>query len=249
MRKVAFIPSRSGSKRIKNKNIKSFHGHPLLAYTIETAIKSKVFDDIIFATDSSKYAEIAKYYGAEIPFLRNEEICGDKSPDFEWVEYMLNGLENMGRKYDIFCILRPTSPFRLDSTIKKAFDLFLDNKDFDSLRAVEKCNQHPGKMWTKNNNTLHPLLPFYKNNVPWHSSQYASLPEIFIQNASLEISWTKSLFKNKSISGDKIIAYETIGYEGFDINNIEDFYLAELLINKGQAKTIEINKIPYLLNE
>ena len=104
MRKVAFIPSRSGSKRIRNKNIRNFCGHPLIAYTIQTAIKSKIFDDIIFATDSNKYSEIAKYYGAEVPFLRDKESSGDKSPDLNWVEFMLNGLQNMGRKYDIFCM-------------------------------------------------------------------------------------------------------------------------------------------------
>ena len=249
MKKIALIPSRSGSKRIKNKNIRNFCGHPLMAYTIEAAIKSKVFDDIIIATDSKKYAEIAKYYGAEVPFLRKAEISGDQSPDLDWVEFMMNGLERMGKKYDIFSILRPTSPFRMDTTIKKAFDLFLANKDFDSLRAIEKCNQHPGKMWIKNKKNLNPLLPFYNKNIPWHSSQYDSLPEIFIQNASLEISWTKSLIENKSISGNKILGYETEGYEGFDINNIEDFYLAEILMTKGIAKTIDIKKMNYKINK
>ena len=249
LKKIAFIPARSGSKRIKNKNIYPLNNHPLLAYTICTAVESKIFDSIICATDSIKYAEIAEYYGAEVPFLRDTKISDDKSADLEWLSWAVELLNSQGRNFDIFSILRPTSPLRQVSTLNRAFSEFLSSKNIDSLRAVEKCHQHPGKMWISNQKTLHPLLPFYINNVPWHSSQYASLPEILVQNASLEIAWTKSLFKNKSISGDKILAFETEGYEGFDINNIEDFYLAEILIDKGKAKTIDIEKETYPFND
>ena len=82
---VAFIPARSGSKRVPNKNIKLLGGHPMLAYTIQAAVDSGIFDAVICATDSEQYADIARHYGAEVPFLRSAAISGDKSPDVEWV--------------------------------------------------------------------------------------------------------------------------------------------------------------------
>lgn len=245
MKKVAFIPARCGSKRIKDKNIKSFNGHPLIAYSIVAAIKSNVFDRIIFATDSKDYASIAKYYGADVPFLRKTSISGDKSPDIEWVKFMLEGLSKIGEEFDLISILRPTSPLRLDTTIKSALDKFLSIQNMDSLRAIEKCNQHPGKMWVKNDEMLYPLLPFKINGVPWHSSQYSSLPEIYIQNASLEICWTKTIYELNSISGNKVIPFLSSNYEGLDINNEEDFLLAETLLKMNKAITINIDKQPY----
>ena len=149
---VAFIPARSGSKRVKNKNIKLLNGHPLMAYSIRAAIDSGVFDAVICATDSEEYANIARHYGAEVPFLRPEDISGDKSPDIEWVKLMLNTLGKGDRFFDAFSILRPTSPFRLPETIRLAWQIFQDTLGADSLRAVEKCKQHPGKMWSIQNN-------------------------------------------------------------------------------------------------
>ena len=245
MRKVAFIPARSGSKRIKDKNIRLFDGHPLISYSIQAAIQSQIFDEIIFATDSKEYGEIAQYYGASVPFLREKSISGDKSPDIEWVKFMLKRLNDIGKDFDLISILRPTSPLRLDTTIRSAFKKFLASKNYDSLRAIEKCNQHPGKMWVNNNNMLFPLIPFKLDGVPWHSSQYSSLPEIYVQNASLEICWTKTILDMGSISGTKIMPFITSNYEGFDINNEEDFILAEALLKAKKTSTIKIEVPPY----
>jgi len=90
---VAFIPARSGSKRLPDKNIKLLAGHPLLAYTVSAAVECGVFDSVICATDCELYADIARYYGAEVPFLRPAGISGDKSPDIEWVSWMLQTLQ------------------------------------------------------------------------------------------------------------------------------------------------------------
>jgi N-acylneuraminate cytidylyltransferase len=158
----------------------------MLAYSIRAAIDSGVFDAVICATDSDRYADVARYYGAEVPFLRPVEISGDKSPDIEWVVWMLNALKKSGQEFDVFSILRPTSPFRLPDTIRRAWSLFIGNPGADSLRAVEKCKQHPGKMWVIRGNRMLPLLPYANDTTPWHSCQYAALPEIFAQDASLE---------------------------------------------------------------
>lgn len=223
---VAFIPARAGSIRVKNKNIRKLNGIPLIAYSIRSAIVSGVFDRVICATDSQEYADIAIQYGAEVPVLRSPDISGSTSPDIVWVKFMLDHLEKSGLSPDAFSILRPTSPFRRPETILRAFNKFLDLKIADSLRAVQLCREHPGKMWTVCGEFITPLIPFSIEGVPWHSNQKASLPDVFIQNASLEIAWSR-VVKDNSISGSIVAPFFTTDLEGFDINEEIDWMIAE----------------------
>lgn len=248
-RAVAFIPARSGSKRVPNKNIRPLGGHPMLAYSIRAAIDSGVFDSVICATDSELYADVARHYGAEVPFLRAAEISGDKSPDIEWVIWMLAQLREAGREFDIFSILRPTSPFRLPETIQRAWAQFVDDPRADSLRAIEKCRQHPGKMWIIRGSRMLPLLPYANGSTPWHSSQYAALPEVYAQDASLEIAWSRVPREQNSIAGEAIVPFVSQGHEGFDINEPEDWWMAERLLNTGSATLPDITIQPYSLIE
>ncbi len=233
--KVCLIPARGGSKRVPEKNIRELGGHPLIAYTIDAAKRSCLFKDIIVSTDSEAIADTARKYGAEVPFMRPKEFSGEMSADIEWVKYTLEKLSGAGRDYDAFALLRPTSPFRTVETIKRAWGMFLDADSVDSLRAVEKCGQHPCKMWVIRQNRMLPLIPFGPENQPWHSSPYQSLPEVYIQNASLEIAWSRVPIEASSIAGASVIPFITEEYEGFDINTMEDWVLAEQLIERGQV--------------
>lgn len=208
----------------------------MLAYSIRSAIESRVFDAVICATDSAGYADVARHYGAEVPCLRAPTISGDRSPDIEWVIWLLDVLREQGRNYDAFSILRPTSPFRLPTTIRRAWAAFIADPRADSLRAVEKCRQHPGKMWVVRGNRLLPVLPFTIAGVPWHSSQYAALPEVYAQDASLEIAWTRVPLETKSIAGESVIPFVSEGLEGFDINAPEDWVLAQYYLEQGVAQ-------------
>jgi len=241
---VALIPARSGSQRVRDKNIRPLAGHPLLAYTISAALDSGVFAAVVVSTDSPRYADIARYYGAEVPFLRPPEIAREFSPDIAWVEHALEGLKQSGRTYDCFSILRPTSPFRHDETICKAWKAFLaEGREVDSLRAVEKCSQHPGKMWMVRRNRMMPLLPFDHEGQPWHSCQTKSLPEIYVQNASLEIAWSR-VAAEKTIAGHNVMPFFTEGYEGLDINQEFDWMQAEYLISQGLADLPRVTRAP-----
>ena len=246
---VALIPARAGSKRVPDKNIRPLAGHPLIAYTISSALQSQVFSAVIVSTDSQLYGDIAGHYGAEVPHLRPSELAGDLSPDIEWVEYTLRRLQKNGRDYDCFSILRPTSPFRLPETIKRAWQAFLAGEGADSLRAVEKCKQHPGKMWVVRGNRMVPLLPLTPPEQPWHSSQYQSLPEVYAQNASLEIAWSRVVFEGRTIAGNVLMPFFTKGYEGFDLNSDYDWNIAEQLVRSGQAGLPSIPQSPYPLEE
>ena len=246
---IALIPARSGSKRVPDKNIRPLAGHPLIAYTIAAALQSRIFAAVVVSTDSERYADIARYYGAEVPFLRPAELAGALSPDIEWLEYSLKRLRGEGRVYDCFSILRPTSPFRQAETIRRAWQEFLAEEGVDSLRAIEKCKQHPGKMWVVRGKRMTPLLPLSPPEQPWHSSQYQSLPEVYAQNASLEIAWTRVVFEGRTIAGNVLMPFFTHGYEGFDVNQPYDWQLAEELIRSGQARLPSVPQAPYRFEE
>lgn len=242
---VALIPARAGSERLPDKNVRRLRGHPLIAYSIASALESCIFEAVIVSTDSESYADIARHYGAEIPGLRPAELAGSTSPDIDWVEFTLDGLRDQGRDYQCFSILRPTSPFRTAETIRRAWNEFLSEDNVDSLRAVEKCSQHPGKMWTIDGRRMTPLLPQPETGQPWHSRQYADLPEIYVQNASLEIAWTRVVREGRTIAGSAIMPFLTQGLEGFDINSPMDWKEAEILIDSGDAELPPVAQAPY----
>ncbi len=237
---VAFIPARSGSKRIPNKNIRLLGGHPMIAYSVCSALESEVFTNVFCITDSALYGEVAEHYGAEVPSLRPLATAQDQSADIDWVEWITRELDNKGLSFDAFAILRPTSPFRSRTTLQRAWNLFRNQEGVDSLRAVEPCSQHPGKMWVVKESRMHPVLPFEIEGVPWHSNQYAKLPSIYVQNASLEMVWRDTVVKQKSISGNTIMPFFTSADEGFDINSEYDFKIAEMKLESGEVSNCEI---------
>lgn len=235
MNAVALIPARAGSKRIPNKNIRPLNGVPLLAYTIRAALESGVFGDVVVSTDSrGEYANIALRYGATV-VIRPPDMATDTSPDIEWVTNALSRLP----RHDVFSILRPTSPFRTADTIRRAWAEFESDPMCDSLRAVEKVRQHPGKMWRVFNELrLWPLandLGYWNGDgTPVHSMPTQSLPVVYVQNASLEIAHTHVVLdSNPTISGTKVRPFFTQGYEGFDLNDENDWLLAEALLARG----------------
>ena len=242
---VALVPARAGSKRVPGKNIRRLGAHPVLAYTIAAARDSQVFDDVVVSTDDEEYASIARHYGASVPFLRPAPFAGDRSPDIDWVEHALTQLTAGGRDYACFSLLRPTSPFRQADTIRRAWTAFTAESAVDSLRAVERCRQHPGKMWIVNGSRMTPLLPDGPTGVPWHSSQLQALPAVHVQNASLEIAWTRVVSDGHTIAGEVLMPFFTEGFEGFDLNTPDDWLLAEHQLRSGEARLPAVPQPPY----
>lgn len=242
---VALIPARAGSKRIPGKNVRPLAGHPLIAYTLAAAIDSGIFADIIVSTDSVEIAAISRHYGGEVPFLRPAVMAGDLSPDVEWVSHTLDALSRQGRHYDCFSLLRPTSPFRSGDTIRRAWGEFRAARDVDSLRAVERCRQHPGKMWVIDGATMSPLLRSGPSAPPWHSMPYHALPEVYVQNASLEIAWSRVVSDTGTIAGTAIMPFRTRGSEGLDVNDAEDWWYAEHLVERQEAALPPVTRPPW----
>ena len=218
----------------------------MLAYTIAPAIESGVFDAVIVSTDSEETAAIARHYGAEVPFLRPAPFATDISPDIEWVEYTLGELKARGRSWDAFSLLRPTSPFRSAETIRRGWARFISQEGADSLRAVEKCGQHPAKMWVLQGDRMIPLMKASDPAAPpWHSMPYQALPPIYVQNASLEIAWTRVVTETRTIAGNVLVPFLTEGYEGFDINDPHDWMIAERLLTDGAVALPHVAQEPY----
>jgi CMP-N-acetylneuraminic acid synthetase len=229
---IGFIPARSGSQRLPSKNISRLGGHPLIAYAISSALRSGIFASVVVSTDSEAYADIARHYGADVPFLRPPEFATATSPDIEWVDFTLKRLSQQGRNYDCFSILRPSNPFRSAATICRAWDEFLNEGTADSLRAVERVKQHPGKMWVVRGKRMLPLLPLSPAERPWHSMQMAALPEVWVQNASIEIAWSRVVRDSSTISGIMLMPFFTSELEGFDINCQHDWDYAQALVER-----------------
>lgn len=238
----ALIPARAGSKRVAGKNVRPLMGHPLLAYSIAAAKESGIFNRIVVTTDSPEFAEIAHYYGAEAPFLRPKELAESTSPDIDWI---LHAFNQLGSSDECFSILRPTSPFRSADTIRRAWNQFLNTPDADSIRAVELCHEHPGKMWRMGDGLLIPLWNDADAAVPSYDAQYQSLPKIYIQNSSLEMARTSVVLASRLRGGKKIAPFLTEGVEGFSIDYEDEWNYAQQLAETGRAQLPKITLKPY----
>jgi CMP-N,N'-diacetyllegionaminic acid synthase len=225
---IGLIPARAGSKRITGKNVRELAGHPMIAYTIAAARASGVFSRVIVSTESDEIAAIALRYGADVPFARPVEMAADISADIDWIRHALEMLARMGERFDCFAILRPTSPFRRAETIRRAWSQFVADGVAESLRAVQKCTEHPAKQWIIDGARMRPVMSNPDAQAtPWHSSPYQVLPPVYVQNASLEIARCEVPLQRGTIAGLSIMPFLTEGLEGFDLNIADDWILAE----------------------
>ncbi len=241
---IALVPARAGSERVPGKNIRPLAGHPLLAYAIATAEQASVFDRIVCSTDDEAIADVARWYGADVPFLRPAEYATSTSPDIEWIAHTLARLPE---RYDLFAIVRATNPFRGPDAIRRGLEQLLATPEADSIRAVELVKQHPGKMWrlAEDGRTMAPLLDQSQLDVAWHAGQYQALPEVYVQNSALEIAWTLVVEETGTREGRVLAPFLTRGYEGFNVDDEEDWARAEALVASGAATLPSIARDPY----
>ena len=227
---LCIIPARSGSKGIRHKNIKNFKGKPLLAWCISQAQESKYSSQmrIIVSTDSEKYATIAKYFGAEAPFLRPAEISQDLSTDLECFQHAVSWLkENENYSADLILQLRPTQPCRKVADIDACLDIFLNEYDnYDSLRSVVEYEKSPYKMYTISDKLLKPLYNEVNGIEEPYNQCRQYLPKTYLHQGYIDIFKTDLLEQNK-ISGNRIYPYLMNKEDTIDIDTSEDWKRAE----------------------
>jgi CMP-N,N'-diacetyllegionaminic acid synthase len=220
---VALIPARAGSKRVPGKNMRLLAGKPLIQHTIDLAKSVEEFTDVIVSTDDVLTKILALAAGCAV-HDRQVDHATDTAPDYLWVSDVL-----AGRTEDLFCILRPTSPFRTRSTIRRAYAELIAS-EAHSIRGVRPVREHPGKMWAFHGRMMRPLVPnVHPDLTPWHSSPTQTLPPYYVQTASIEIGWRWMVAQTQTISGHLIAPFLCDHLESLDINSEDDFTEAERL--------------------
>ena len=227
---TAIIPARGGSKGIPDKNIKIIGGKPLIAWTIETARRSKYIDRVITTTDSDKIAGICKEYNCEVPFMRPKHLANDSAKGTDVILHTLDWLKLKKIDYDYFILLQPTSPLRTTKHIDEAIEILISSENANSLVSVKKVNQHPFWMKRINNNGF--VEEYQKDNeINYHNRQ--ELPDLYVNNGAIYISKCDYFLKNKSFYKNECLPYIMGEKESIDIDTLDDLYYAEYLFSKN----------------
>lgn len=219
---LAIIPARSGSKGLKDKNIKMMNGKPLIAYTIEAAQNSKIFEDIIISTDSEKYAEIVKKYGGSVPCLRDKKLANDNAKSSDVILDILNRVE---KKYDSFIMLQPTSPLRTEKNIIEAYKMYLEKK---ANSVVSVCEMEHSPLWANILNEERRMDSFLKGIDVNKNRQ--ELETYYRINGALYIANVEYFKKYQDFYYKDSYAYIMEKENSIDIDDELDFKIAEYLI-------------------
>lgn len=222
---IAIIPARSGSKGLKDKNIKILKDKPLIAYTIEAAKKANLFDEIIVSTDSEKYAQIAKKWGAKVPFLRSEDLSTDTASSWDVVKDVIWYYRRRGKQVDTIALLQPTSPLRTSEDIIEGYELLNLN---NANAVVGVCQVDYSPLWC---NTL-PEDKLLKNFLSGEliETPRQKLPKYYRINGALYIVKTEYLMVTKNIYEDECYALVMSKRNSIDIDDLMDFIVAETLM-------------------
>lgn len=225
MKNLAIIPARGGSKRIPRKNIKDFLGKPIIAYSIEAALNSGLFDEVMVSTDDEEIAAVALQYGASVPFMRSEKTANDYAPLAEVVEEVKNDYGQMNRSFDNICLILPTSPLITSSMLNKGKDLLIQTKA-DSVRPVVRFG--------------YPIQRAFKMDEKGAVSMFN--PE-FAQTRSQDLEpsyhdagmfyWMKA---DKGLKGTNKYGFEISEMECQDIDNETDWKMAEMKFKINNKK-------------
>lgn len=232
MHHLAVITARSGSKGLKDKNIKLLGDRPLLAYSIEAAKDSGMFEKIFVSTDSEQYAQIARQYGADVPFLRAESIAGDAASSWDAVREAVQGYERLGQRYDTVTLLQPTSPLRSAEDIRQGYRRFIE-KEADYVIGV-CCTEH-SPLWC---NTLPKDMSmdgFISKEIDEKPRQ--DLPDYYRINGALYIVRVSALGGVDDMYHQGCYAYVMPPERSIDIDTEFDFKVAELFME--QMRTSE----------
>lgn len=231
---LAIIPARGGSKGLPGKNIRLLNGHPLIAYSILAAQQSKYISRVIVSTDSEEIAEVAKKYGAEVPFMRPAEYSLDLSTDLEVFQHALRYLEETENyKPELVVQLRPTSPIRFVKDIDCCIEKMKHHITADSLRIVTEAPITPYKMWTIDD-TEQPMKPLLKAegiDEPYNEPRQR-LPEVFWQVGTLDVIKRSTITKSNSMSGKNILPFIINQEYALDIDDIAAFDKVQQVMNK-----------------
>ena len=221
MPSLAIIPARGGSKRIPRKNVKKFLGKPIIAYSIQAALESKLFDEVMVSTDDVEIAEIAKQFGASIPFFRSQENSNDFATTFDVIEEVVNEYHKTGKQFEHICCIYPCAPFCSSETLNEAFDLFKKMK-FDSVFPVVSYPTPIQRALKIADNKIEMVYPEYGK------TRSQDLPATYYDAGQFYWLNTTNVMKSKLIFSDNSGSIILDELHAQDIDNEIDWEIAEI---------------------
>ena len=234
MNNICTICARGGSKGVPNKNIKLLNGIPLITYTIQQAIQSKLFSQVVVSTDSQKIANVALAAGAECWFLRPKYLSLDKASKLDAIRHAVSKAESkFNTSYDFVFDLDATSPLRKVSDIKKAFKCFVKSKASNLITATP-ARKNPYFNMIEYSGTEIKLVKSIKGSSSPQSRQVA--PQVYDMNASIYIWKRDSLFNDPNLINKYTVLHEMPEDRSIDIDTIIDWHLVELLMKLNLKK-------------
>lgn len=227
---IAIITARGGSKRIPKKNIKKFCGKPIIAYSIEAALNSGIFDEVMVSTDSEEIADIAKSYGAKIPFMRSEKTANDYATTAEVLLEVLNEYKNIGQEFEYMACIYPTAPFVTEEKLKLAFKIMKEKKPIEVMPVVAFSYPPQRSYIIDENGYIKYKYPKYMLTRSQDlEKEYHDAGQFYVYHIS------QYLKCNGKIK-DKIIPMIVSELEIQDIDNEEDWEIAELKYGRMKAR-------------
>lgn len=230
---LAIIPARGGSRGIPKKNLRSINGKPLISYTIKEALNSEYIDRVILSTDSEEIAQVAREYGAEVPFKQSKETSSHDSSGLSCILEVLEKLKKFENySPEIVVYLQPTSPFRSTEQIDQAIKLMLDDEELDGAFGVIKVEHHPYMMFKRGENNL--MIPAL--NIKDRPMRRQEFPELYVTNASVYVIRGKYFDEARDpqpycpIFEGKVKAIIMDSFSSMDINEEKDLVISEMMI-------------------
>ena len=232
---LAYIPARSGSKSIKDKNLVEVCGKHLIAYSIEAGKNSKYVDKVIVSTDSAIYADIARKYGAEVPYLRPSELAQDKSVEMDSCQHLMRWLEeHSAEKFDIILKLEPTSPLRTAEDVDKAVEKLVE-KNADTVVTVTEAMTHP--FWMNTLPEDHSMKVFLRPDVARKNRQ--ELPVYYQLDGLVYVGKWDFIKQHKTWFAENSYATITPNSRAIDIDGPVQLELVRIIIQKRKEMTME----------
>jgi N-acylneuraminate cytidylyltransferase len=227
-KRIAIIPARGGSKRIPNKNIINFNGMPMIYYSIQAAIDSNQFDDILVSTDSKEIAEIALKFGAKVPFLRNENYDDLSTSSQATLSALIQMEKFNGKKYETIVQLMPNCPLRKSTSITKQIYDFEKNKKKHSLISSMKYGMF-NPWWAHEVQQNGSFSRLFSDSIYNNRSQ--DLPKLLCPTGAIWVSTRKKLIEYKTFYSPKYKLFELNNIEGIDIDDYDDLEFAKIALN------------------
>jgi len=232
---LALIPARGGSKGIPRKNIRTFAGYPLVAWSIAAGLQAKSVSRVIVSTDDEEIAAVAREYGADVPFMRPRELAQDRTTDLPVFEHALKWLEDTeAYKPGIVVQLRPTSPIRPMDCVDGAVRILAEHPDADSVRGVVPAAQNPYKMWRFNGyeKPMKPLLEVEGITEPYNAPRQI-LPPAYWQTGHIDAIRTSTITSKQSLTGSVVYPLVIDPRYTVDIDTLADWQKYEALVYSG----------------